>query len=335
MKAIVQDRYGACDQVLSVSEVPPPVPKQGEVLVRVKAAGVHADVWHAVTGMPYITRLFGMGLFKPKYPIPGTDLAGVVEGLGPGVKELTLGDEVFGESHLRLQWTNGGAFAEYVAVPETALAKKPARVSFEEAACVPTSGFIAQVNLAEGNPTQGRRALINGAAGAVGSVALQLAKAHGMHVTAVDRGDKLETLVTLGADETIDYTQQDFIRGPARYDLIFDVASTLTISNYKSALSPEGRYIRIGHEHYGARGRIFGSLPSFFLFMFMAPFSKQLPGLNFQIPSKGEVMKQLAQMLEEGHLTPRVDRIFPLEEAAQALAYLETGKSRGKILLVP
>ncbi len=335
MKAIAQETYGPFEDVLRLVDVPIPTPGSGQVLVRVKAASVHADVWHAVTGRPWSVRLFGMGLIKPKYPIPGTDLSGIIEALGPDVNDFSIGDEVFGESHNRLQWTHGGAFAEYAAVPASTLARKPQRVSFEEAACVPSSGYIALSNLREGKPKPGHHVLINGAGGGVGSLALQMAKAMGTQVTAVDCQDKLDMLRELGADHTIDYQMEDFTQGKERFDIILDVASTLTLSNCTSALSPEGKYVRIGHEHYGQRGGITGSLPGFFLFMAMAPFRRQLPELSFDIPKKADIMFELAQLLETGQLTPKVDRIFPLEHAALALRYLEEGRARGKILLVP
>ena len=336
MKAVIQDNYGAFEEVLSVRDVEVPAPQRGEVLVRVKAASVHADVWHVITGRPYAMRLFGSGLSRPKKLIPGTDLSGVVEALGPEVTRFGLGDEVFGESHGGMQWSNGGAFAEYAAVPETALAHKPPLVTFEMAACVPSSGYIALMNLGEAQLKAGQRILINGAGGGVGSLAVQIAKAQGAHVTAVDCAEKLNLLRELGADETIDYEQQDFTRGEQKYDVILDVASNLTLNNCKLALTPEGKYIRIGHEHYGRRGGPWlGSLPQFFGFVFLAPFTKQFPDLNFHIPAKDELMKELARLLGSGQLTPRVDRIYPLEQAAAALRYLEQGQAHGKILLSP
>jgi NADPH:quinone reductase-like Zn-dependent oxidoreductase len=276
-----------------------------------------------------------MGLSHPKYPVPGTDLSGVVEALGPGVTEFDLGDEVFGESHARLQWTNGGAYAEYAVVPVNSIVEKPPSVTFEQAACIPSSGYIALTNLQEGDPVPGKHILINGAGGGVGSLAVQMAKSYDMHVTAVDCANKLEMLRELGADQTIDYQTQDFTQGQEKYDLILDVVSNLTIKSSRTALKPDGKYVRIGHEHYGTRGTWFGSLPTFFLFMFMSPFVKQFPDLNFDIPKRKDVMEQLARLLELGQLTPRVDRIFPLEEAALAIRYLINGQAQGKILIQP
>jgi NADPH:quinone reductase-like Zn-dependent oxidoreductase len=214
------------------------------VLVRVRAASVHADVWHVVTGWPYVLRLMGAGLRRPKNQVPGTDVAGVVEAVGASVTRFSPGDEVFGETMLGMQWRNGGAFAEYVAAPEDALALKPKHVGFEQAAAVPTSGFIAAANLQPGRPiAPGQRVLVNGAAGNVGAIAVQLARAQGAQVTGVDHTDKLDLVRALGADHVIDYTAVDFTRGAERYDLLFDVASNLTVAAARRVLTPTGMYV--------------------------------------------------------------------------------------------
>lgn len=336
MKAIVQKGYGEFEDVLRLYEVDVPTPKPHEVLVRVVATSVHADVWHVVKGQPRAVRLFGAGLFGPKSSIPGTDLAGTVTQVGDAVTRFAVGDEVFGESHGGLQWTNGGAFAEFAAVPESALARKPANVTFEAAAAVPTSGFIALTNLDFEVYGPGHRIIVNGAAGGVGSVALQVAKARGMHVTAVDRADTFEFLHALGADCLIDYEQQDFTQGSERYDVIYDVASTLTLDNYQRALSPHGKYVRVGHEHYGQRGsQTWGSLPEFFKFVMLSAVRKDLPSMSFSLPPKHKIMTQLAALLEAGLLTPHIARRFPLEGASQALRELEQGRVIGKIMLCP
>ena len=201
MKAIVQDKYGPPGDVLRLREIVRPTIGDDEVLVRVRAASVHADVWHAVTGRPYVLRLMGGGFSKPKIPVPGTDLAGHVESVGKNVTQFRPGDEVFGESIKGIQWANGGAFAEYVSVSQDALALKPQGVSFEQAAAVPTSGLIALSNLQGRRKIQpGQRVLINGAGGGVGSIVVQLAKANGAQVTGVDCAAKLEMVRALGAD---------------------------------------------------------------------------------------------------------------------------------------
>ena len=207
MKAVVQEEYGSLD-ALEVREVEKPAPGDDEVLVRVRAASVHPDVWHVVSGHPYVLRLMGAGFSKPKNPIPGTDMAGVVEAVGKSVTQFQPGDEVFGETIGSMQWINGGAYAEYVTVAEDCLALKPANVTFEQAASVPTSGYIVLLNFAEvGQLGPGQEVLVNGAGGGVGALALQLAKAYGARVTAVDSTKKLNLLRELGADEVIDYTR--------------------------------------------------------------------------------------------------------------------------------
>lgn len=337
MKAIVQDKYGPPEEVLYLKEIAKPVAGDNEVLVRVRAASVHADVWHVVAGRPRVIRLFGLGVFKPKHPVPGTDLAGLVESVGKNVTQFKIGDEVFGDSHGGIQWHNGGAFAEYAAVPQDNLAIKPTGITFEQAASLPTSGFIALHNLqGVGKLKPGHHVLINGAAGGVGSIAVQLAKAFGARVTAVDNTSKLEMLRTLGADHVIDYTREDFTRGAERYDLIMDVASTLEIAAWRRALKPTGMYVRIGHDHYGRVGSpTFGSLPGFFALVARSAFDSQLPALDFTIPSKKDTIAVLKEMLEAGKLTPIIDRTYPLSEAAEAMRYLQSGQSRGRIIIIP
>jgi NADPH:quinone reductase-like Zn-dependent oxidoreductase len=337
MKAIVQDKYGSPEKVLQLRDIDRPIAGDDEVLVRVRAASIHPDVWHVVTGQPYILRLIWAGLLKPKCPVPGTDLAGTVESVGKNVTRFKPGDEIFGESHGGVQWKNGGAFAEYASVPQDALALKPRNITFEQAASVPTSGYIALTNFQwDERLRPGQHVLINGAGGGVGSIALQLARAHGARVTGVDSAKKLEMLRSLGADHAIDYTQEDFTRGNERYDLIFDVASNLSLSDCKRVLKPTGTYVVIGHDHFGAAGRrAFGSLPYVFKLMALTPFESHLPRLKFSIPGKKEIMTKLKELLETGKLTPVIDRTFPLSEVPEAIRYLKEGHPRGKVIITP
>jgi NADPH:quinone reductase-like Zn-dependent oxidoreductase len=338
MKAIIQENYGSPDDVLQFGEVDRPIVADDEVLVRVRAASVHADVWHVVTGRPYVLRLMGAGLFKPTNPIPGTDMAGQVESVGRSVTRFRPGDDVFGESLKKnFQWMHGGAFAEYVSVPQDALALKPKHISFEQAASVPTSGLIVLNNLQHPREIQpGQNVLINGAGGGVGSIAVQLAKARGARVTAVDSTQKLEMVRALGADRVIDYTRTDFTQLGDRYDLIFDVASNLSFSECKRALTPTGIYVLIGHDHYGkARGRVFGSLPHVFKLMARAPFDRQLPKMAISLPSRRETMPVLKELLESGKLTPVIDRVYPLSEVRDAMRYLQAGTACGRIIVTP
>jgi NADPH:quinone reductase-like Zn-dependent oxidoreductase len=250
MRAIVQDRYGAPDKVLHLRKIEIPTPVRDEVLVRVRAASVHPDVWHTITGYPGVLRLMGSGLRNPKQPVPGIDMAGVVQAVGRDVTGFAPGDAVFGETHRRMQWINGGAYAEYVCVPQDVLAHKPEGVSFEQAASVPTAGMIAINNLrAHLWPGPGQRIVINGAAGGVGSIAIQMAKANGAFVVGVDHAAKLDYMRSLGADEVVDYTRDDVTRIKEHFDLIIDVASTLSLSGCKRILRPDGKYVIIGHDH--------------------------------------------------------------------------------------
>ncbi len=313
MKAIIQDKYGPPETVLHIREIDKPVVGDDDVLVRVRAASVHPDVWHVVTGRPYVLRMMGGGFFRPKNPVPGTDMAGLVEAVGKSVTRFRPGDEVFGETVKANQWTNGGAFAEYVAVHQDALALKPKGISFEQAAAVPTSGLIVLNNLQNERCIKpGQHVLINGAGGGAGSIAVQIAKANGANVTGVDSAKKLDMVRSLGADRVIDYAREDFTRLGERYDLIFDVASNLSLSDCKRALTPKGIYILIGHDHYGKAGRrVFGSLPRFFALEALSPFVSHLPKMTFSVPGRKDTMPVLKNLLESGKLTPVIDRCFP------------------------
>jgi NADPH:quinone reductase-like Zn-dependent oxidoreductase len=336
MKAVVQSKYGSLD-ALAVREVDRPVASDDEVLVRARAASVHPDVWHVVSGRPYVLRLMGAGFSKPNNPIPGTDMAGVVEAVGKNVTRFQPGDEVFGETIGSMQWINGGAFAEYVTVAEDHLALKPANVTFEQAASVPTSGYIALLNFAEtARLGPGQEVLVNGAGGGVGALALQLAKARGARVTAVDSTKKLDLLRELGADEVIDYENENFTEREAQYDLIFDIPGNYPFSECRRALTPEGKYILIGHEKFGATGkRIFGLIPHFLKMMFLSAFVKQLPRPNFSMPSKKDTIAVLREHLESGKLAPVIDRTYPLSEASEAMRYLMEGEPVGRVVITP
>lgn len=335
MKAIVQDRYGSTDD-LELREVEKPVVGDDEVLVRVRAASVHPDVWHVVSGRPYVLRLMGAGVSRPKNPIPGTDMAGIVESVGKGVTQYRPGDPVFGETIATQQWINGGAYAEYVSVPQDLLALKPDKITFEQAASVPTSGYIALQNLRD--PSQlgpGQTVLINGGGGGVGALALQIAKSHGAHVTAVDSTGKLGMLRSLGADEVIDFTQEDFTRRGVRYDLIFDVPGNHPVSACRRALKPDGRYVLIGHERFGKSGKpVFGLIPHFLKLIFLSRFVKQLRGPGIPPPSKKDAMAILRELLEAGKITPIIDRTYHLSEAREAFRRMMEDEIQGKVILI-
>jgi NADPH:quinone reductase-like Zn-dependent oxidoreductase len=335
MKAIVQEKYGSPLDVLNLKDIDKPMLKDDEVLVRVHAASVHPDVWHVVRGLPYVLRIMGAGLLRPKNRVPGTDVAGHVESVGKNVAQFQQGDEVFGETIKGYQWTNGGAYAEYVSVSEDSLALKPANITFEEAAAVPTSGLIALQNLPnEGRLHQGQRVLVNGAGGGVGAIALQLTKAYGADVTGVDDTTKLEMVRSLGADHVIDYTKEDFTESGERYDLIFDIPGNHPFSACRRVLAPNGKYVLIGHDRFGQGAeRLFGSIPRVLKLVALSPFVSQLPTPNFSLPDKKNQMVVLKQLMETGKLTPVIDRTYSLGEVPEAIRYLEEGHTRGKVII--
>jgi NADPH:quinone reductase-like Zn-dependent oxidoreductase len=333
VKAIVQDAYGSTD-VLELREIERPIAEDDEVLVRVRAASVHADVWHAMRGIPYVLRFMGSGVRRPKHRVPGTDLAGVVESAGTNVTRFRPGDEVFGQSLLANLWRNGGALAEYAAVPEALLEQKPARLTFEQAAAVPTSGSLAVQHVRdEGRTRPGQRVLINGAGGAVGTFAVQLAKAYGAHVTGVDAPGKLDMLRSIGAEEVLDYTQEDFTRRDERYGFILDIAGNHPWSEVRRALTPDGTYVLSGYDQYGRSGhRWFGSLGRFAKLIVISPFVSHLhPFRGTKDP--GDRLVVLKGLIEAGRITPVIDRTFPLSEVPEAIRYLESEQARGKVVI--
>jgi NADPH:quinone reductase-like Zn-dependent oxidoreductase len=333
MKAIVQARYGSSD-VLELREVDQPAVRDDRMLVRVRAASVHADVWHVMRGVPYVLRIMGAGLRAPKSGVPGTDLAGIVESIGRSITRFQPGDEVFGQSLVANLWRHGGAFAEYASVPEDRFETKPARLTFEEAAAVPTSGSLGvQAVRDEGRVQAGQKVLINGAGGAVGTFAVQLAKAYGAHVTGVDAAGKLDTIRSIGADRALDFAQEDFTRSSELYDVILDIPGNHPWADIRRALTPGGTYVLIGHDQYGASGhRWFGSLGRFAKLMVMAPFVNQLHPFR-AVKDPGDRLVVLKELIEAGKVTPVIDKTFPLSEVPEAIRYLESGQARGKIVI--
>ena len=304
------------------------------MLVRVHAASMHPDIWHLVTGRPYFLRLMGAGLGSPGGKIPGTDLAGVVERVGSGVTRFKAGDAVFGECVRGHQWLHGGAYAEYAAVPERSLARKPPGLGFEEAAALPTAAFIAyQAVFDEGALRPGEKVLVNGAAGGVGLFAVQLAKASGAHVTGVDGPGRLELLRKVGVDRALDYTVQDYTAGDERYDLVIDVPGRQSLSRCLRVLTPGGRYVYIGHDHFGATGgRWTGSLGRVLRLVLL----QLMKGKRPRLPVFSETQVRLAalvRLFEEGKLVVPIDRVFSLAEVPAALRHLQEGRARGKVVI--
>jgi len=323
MKAIVQDRYGGPD-VLEFSDIDQPVPKDNEVLVQVQAAGLHRGDWHVMTGLPYLIRLVvpDLGLRKPKVPVRGMDLAGRVEAVGPNVTRFQPGDEVFG-------WADG-AFAEYAAAPEDQLAPKPADLSFEQAAAVPTSGFAALQGLRDSGEVQpGQQVLIIGAAGAVGLFAVQLAKTFGAQVTGVASTTQLELVRSVGADEAIDYTRDDVTDGTRRWDLILDTAGHRSLSQLRRPLTPKGTLVIVGSE---GRGRWLGGFDR----SLRAPLLARLVGQRLRMlaskPGQQD-LQTLRELLEAGKLTPVIGRTYPLGDVPEAMRQLVEGHTRGKLVI--
>jgi NADPH:quinone reductase-like Zn-dependent oxidoreductase len=335
MRAVVHTRYGSPD-LLEVREVPAPVPGPGQVLVRVRASAVHPDVWHVVTGRPAVLRLMGAGLRRPKDPIPGTDLAGVVEEVGPGVQDLREGERVFGEVVRTIQWRNAGTWAELAAVDADLLARMPDGVEFHQAGPVPTSGLIALRGLRDQGQLQpGQRVMINGAAGGVGGYAVQIAAAWGAEVTGVDRAGRLEHVRELGAHRVLD-AADDYTTGEDRYDLVFDIPGDPPFSRVRRVIAPGGSYVLIGHDAFGATGRRWvGSLGTFARQAVVSPFVAALHPFRGAGGADPGDIAILADMLEAGTLRVTVDRAFGLDEAAAAIAYLASGTARGRIVITP
>ncbi len=321
MKAIVQDRYGDPD-VLELRDIPAPVPGPGQVLVQVRAAGVDPSVWHLMAGTPYLIRVMGFGLRAPKSPIRGNDVAGVVSAVGANVTGFQPGDEVFG--------TCAGAFAEYVCTGADRLAAKPARLSFEQAAAVPTSAFTALQALRDAGRVQaGQRVLVIGAAGGVGTFAVQLAVGYGAHVTGVCGPSKVDLVASLGATEVIDYTSAEIADGTRRYDLILDIAGNRPVRYLRRALAPRGTLVLVGGE---GGGRWFGGMGRTVAALALSPLLRQrLRGL-FAVPKAAD-LATIRDLVQAGTLTPVLDRTYPLRELPDAIRYLTTNHARGKVVV--
>ena len=317
MKAIVYYEYGSPD-VLKLEEVEKPAPKDTEVLVKVHAASVNYGDLPVLRGEP-LQRLMGGGPLKPKHKILGDDIAGRVESVGVNVKQFQPGDEVFGISVF-------GAFAEYVCADEKYLASKPASMTFEEAAAIPYAAITALQGLREkGQIQSGKKVLINGASGGVGTFAVQIAKSFGAEVTGVCSTRKLDMVRSIGADQVIDYTQEDFTQKEQRYDLIFAVGGYRSIFDYKRALSPEGIYVCPG-----------GSLAQYIQATLLGPLmsmmgSKKL-GSMYTNPNQKDY-EFLIELFEANKVVPVIDRRYPLSEVPEALRYLEEGHARGKVVI--
>ena len=320
MKAIVYHEYCSPD-VLELREIDKPVVGDDEVLVRVRAASVHPGDWHLMRGQPYIIRLMGFGLLKPKNNVAGTDLAGRVEAVGQNVTRLQPGDEVFGECK--------GALAEYVCAGEDKFGPKPANLTFEQAAAVPVSAFTALQGLRDKGQIQpGQNVLINGASGGVGTFAVQIAKSFGAEVTGVCSTRNVDMVQSIGADQVIDYTQEDFTQSGQRYDLIIDTVGNRSLSDCRRALTPKGTLVMVG----GQGGRWLGGVDRSIKALFLSPFSAQTLRPFIATQDK-EDLAALKELIEAGKVTPVIDRKYPLSEVPEAIRYLEGGHARGKVVI--
>jgi len=321
MKAITQERFGTPD-TLRIVDIDPPEVRPDDVLVRIHAAALNPADWHILRGDPYVARLMGIGLTKPKAPVAGSDAAGVVEAVGANVQGFRPGDEVFGFVR--------GAFAEYACAAQDKIVPKPASLTFEQAAALPIAATTALRGIRDvGAVKPGQRVLVNGASGGVGSYAVQIAAALGAEVTGVCSTGNVELVRSLGASHVIDYTTQDFTDGEIKCDVILDNVSSLPLSRLRGALTPKGTLVLNGG---GSPGHVFGPVAGIVRAAVANAFvSQRLRPL----PSRQnrEELLAVTGLIEDGKLTPVVDRAYPLPDTAEGLRHVEQGHARGKAVV--
>ncbi|HSJ83182.1 MAG TPA: NAD(P)-dependent alcohol dehydrogenase [Acidimicrobiia bacterium] len=317
MRAIVQDRYGPPEDVLRLDLIDRPVPGDGEVLVRVRAAVVGGTDWHLLRGLPYAARLV-TGLRKPKNTVPGLELAGTVEAVGKDVESLEEGAEVFG-------WCDG-SFAEYAAVPEDQLLPKPASLTFARAAVVPIAAFTALQGVGLGRIQPRQKVLITGASGGVGFYAVQIAKLYGAEVTGVCSTPKMDLVRSLGADHVIDYTEEHFTQSGERYDVLIDLYGNPSLSDCRRALKPRGTLVLIG----GTGGKWFMGVDRWMRRMLIAPFLRLKVRPLIHKDSRQD-LATIRELIEGGKLAPVVDRAFPLASVAEAVQFVREGRAHGQV----
>jgi NADPH:quinone reductase-like Zn-dependent oxidoreductase len=322
MRAVVQDRYGTVD-VLRHEHIARPVCGDQEVLVRVHAAGLDRGTWHLMTGKPYLMRVAGIGFRGPKARVLGRDLAGTVSAVGSGVTAFAVGDEVYGVGR--------GSFAEYAVARADKLARKPVRLSFEQAAVVPISGATAlEAVIDHGRLEPGQRVLVIGASGGVGSYAVQIAKALGAEVTGVASTAKLDLVRSLGADDVIDYTRDDFADSGRHFDLILDIAGNPSLRRLRRALTPTGTAVIVGGEQ---GGNLTGGMNRTLRALALSVVSKQRFA-SFINKERGSDLERLTELIDAGQVTPSIDRRYPLDQVPEALRQLEAGQVRGKVAII-
>jgi len=319
MKAIVQHAYGAPEDVLKLAEVDPPGVGDDEVLVRVRASSANPWDWHFIRGEPVLMRPAGIGgIRKPKFLIPGGDVAGTVEQVGERVSGFEPGDHVYGFGH--------GAFAEYLAVPQGQLARKPMNLTFEQAAAVPLAAITAIQGLRAGGLQGGQHVLIIGASGGIGTFAVQIAKHLGAEVTGVCSTGNLDLVRRLGADHVIDYTTEDIFSGSARYDLVFQLGGTYSPAAIRKVLTPHGTLI----QSYGDGSRWLGPVGNLVKAAALNLFVGQTLKA-FNASETTEILDEITGLIEAGEFTPVIDRTYPLSEGAQAIQLVEQGRPAGKV----
>jgi NADPH:quinone reductase-like Zn-dependent oxidoreductase len=320
MKAIAQDAYGPAD-ILQLREIEQPSPGRGEVLIQVRAAGADPGVWHLMTGVPYLMRVIGFGFRRPKVPVRGLALAGVVAAAGPGATRFQPGDEVFGICR-------SGSFAEYAVAREDRLAAKPASLSFEQAAALPVSALTAlQAVRDQARVQAGQRVMITGAGGGIGTFAVQLAKARGASVTAVCGPAKADLVRSIGADSVIDYTRQGIDRDGTRYDAIIDISGSRPLSLLRRVLATRGTLVLTGGDRYDRP--VLTGMSRQARAPFLSMFTRQRLRA-FVARENAADYQTLAQLAESGAVTPVIDRIYPLADAAEAIRRIATGHAAGK-----
>ena len=321
MKAVTQHGYGAPRQVLRLAEVEMPVAGAQDVLVAVRASSANPWDWHFIRGEPVLFRAAGIGgIRKPRFTIAGGDLAGVVEQVGGDVTAFKPGDEVYGFGH--------GAFAEYIAMPADKLAAKPGSLNFEQAAAVPLAAVTALTCLRAGGIRDDQDVLIAGASGGVGTFAVQIASHLGARVTGVCSTANLDLVRRLGAEHVIDYTKQDFTRGAARYGLVLQLGGTYSPAAVRQALTPHGTLIQSS----GDGGRWLGPMGNIIKAAAMSPFvSQTLKSVTAHVT--GPALEEISGLIESGHITPVIDRTYPLADAADAVQLVETGSPAGKVIV--
>ena len=329
MKAIVQKRYGAPEQVLELEEVERPAVGETDVLIRMRATSVNTPDWITVAGVPYIIRLQA-GLRKPKTPVRGTDVAGVVEAVGKNVADLRPGDEVFGSSWTDSLANRAGAFAEFTVVPTSQLIRKPSGLTFEEAGASGMSGLTAMIAMRDvGEVGPGTRVLINGASGGVGTLAVQIAKALGAEVTGVCSTKNLDLVRSLGADHVIDYTKDNFTDGEQRYDVILDNVINHPPAATARVLAPDGMLIP---NSVGNTGGLLAGLPRMARAGLMGRGKTDVKFVKDWVVDR-EKLEDLAKLLESGKVKVVIDKTYPLSEAADAVAHMFGHHARGKVVI--